>query len=381
MLDRLLKRLGEILSDDHQRGVFLRKAKGCLRLPLFFGVFGYTLGLLLLIPLFQWPGENNLTLAFLLYVPRQLFLLPLPLIVLLALIVNWRLPALPLIAATVFVLLGMEYEVRTPPANLHRDEHTLTVLTYNRGQHRNQSLQPFKNAMSPDIIAFQEARNRARRYGNAESYSEFSHVDGVGEFTVLSRHPIVASRALEFQVGEKVQSPAARFEIETPMGLVALYSVHFTTPRDTLLYYRNGAFLYGVIGLPGTPWAAKRKRNQRFWDYRIELARVFSEMVENDPLPVIVAGDFNAPSGGYIHGIFLTHLEDSHLEAGSGFGFTFPGITRNPLSLGGPWMRIDYLLAEKNEWDTVWSIAEADRPSQHRAVAAQFRLKSAVTNR
>ena len=40
-----------------------------------------------------------------------------------------------------------------------------TIISYNRGQHGNQSLQPFKNRERPDIIALQEAANRARSAG------------------------------------------------------------------------------------------------------------------------------------------------------------------------------------------------------------------------
>jgi hypothetical protein len=37
-------------------------------------------------------------------------------------------------------------------------------------------------------------------------------------------------------------------------------------------------------------------------------------------------------------------------------------------------MRIDYLFCDE-VWESVWCLTEARRPSQHRAVAAMFRLR------
>ena len=178
------------------------------------------------------------------------------------------------------------------------------------------------------------------------------------------------------KLGPDDSSPplAARFTIDFAGTEVALYSVHTISPRDTLRYYRRGAFLYGVLGVPGTPLAQKRRVNQKYWNGRVEQARSLRDLIASDPLPVIIAGDFNAPAGGYIHHLFRSHFEDAHTAAGHGFGYTFPGTTRNPLSLGGPWMRIDYLFCSRS-WETVWCITESHRPSQHRALAAKFKIK------
>jgi len=96
--------------------------------------------------------------------------------------------------------------------------------------------------------------------------------------------------------------------------------------------------------------------------------------MSNDPLPVIAVGDYNSPQAGYIHGIFDENLDDAHKTAGSGFGFTFPGTTRNPLSFGGPWMRIDHIFYDPEHWEALGSIAEKKRPSQHRAFAAVLKF-------
>jgi vancomycin resistance protein VanJ len=372
-LDRLLKRLGECLADDTSRRQLRNALSRWFRRIVGVGTFGYALLLLLVMLSLRWIGEKNLTLAFLLYLPRNAFLIPSAFLLLPAMLWH-RWSALALVLGSLaFLFWGLEYRAgfaRTPAPSVPGN--SLTVLTYNRGEHMNQSLQPFKNLTRPDLILLQEAGGRAAGYLQAEGYEEFPHALDSAEFTLLSRYPILGAEAL-FGTVPDAPPIAARFTIDFEGREVAVYSVHTISPRDVLKYYRRGAFLYGLIGVPGTPLAQKRRSNQEYWDQRIEEARSLRDRIEADPLPVILAGDFNAPAGGYIHGLFRSRFQDAHARAGRGFGNTFPGTTRNPLSLGGPWMRIDYLFCNE-AWEPAWCITEADRPSQHRAVAANFEL-------
>jgi len=370
--DDLLNRLGEALRNPESRQALGRNIFRWIRRFFLALTLCYVLALLSLAAGLRWIGEQNVTSAFLLYVPRQIFLVPLPFLALLTLFFHWRLVPLQVAAGLAFVVFGMGWQPRQAVEwNATAKTGEITVLSYNRGQHANHSLQPFKNRIKPDLIVFQEAPLRAQRYAQAEGYEEFADNLSEGEFTLLSRFPIVSVKPVRVQAAAREVPVAARFELDLGERRVALYAVHFATPRDVLRYYFRGAFLYGVIGLPGTPFHEKRKQNQTYWDDRISQARQLLEIIKQDSLPVIVAGDFNAPSGGYIHGLVTETLKDAHLVAGSGFGFTFPGTTRNPLSGRGPWMRIDYVFCSAH-WTPVASLAEPERPSQHRAVAARF---------
>ena len=113
--------------------------------------------------------------------------------------------------------------------------------------------------------------------------------------------------------------------------------------------------------------------DEGWWHAQIGHAQTILKRAEAETLPCIIAGDSNAPAMGYIHYLFTRKFTDSHEAAGSGCGLSFPGATHNPLSLGGPWMRIDKILANQ-QWQALWNKAEPDRPSQHRAVAASFAL-------
>lgn len=375
-MDRSLRRLGESLADDERRKRLLGRLGRWARRGLLLLTLGYGGGLLLLVLLLRAAGENNMTLAFVLYWPRQVFLLPLPFLLLLTLPFSRWQALVQALCGAAFLKLGLGLALNPAPEPLASPPvpgESLVILSYNRGQHMGQSLRPFKAATEPDIIAFQEAGGRAARFAAAEGYEDLPHGADLGEFTVVSRFPILSVEPVEMILeGQPPVTPAARFEIDWAGERVALYNVHFRSPRDTLNYYRRGAFLWGVLGLPGTPWNEKRLVNQRFWDHRIDQARELARRLEDDPLPVLVAGDFNAPAGGYIHGLFRAALTDAHEAGGRGFGFTFPGTTRNPLSRGGPWMRIDYLFARKADWTVDWCVTEPDRPSQHRALAAKF---------
>lgn len=372
----MLKRIGEILADDSSRKRLLNAISRWTR-RLFGGLAtGYAVLLLLLMLAFHWIGERNLSIAFLLFLPRSIFLVP-GAVLFFASILFHRLSALVvLLSAVVFLFGAMGFRLSGVPSPTNGvPGESLNVLTYNRGEHANQSLQPFKNLTRPDLLILQESGSRSAGYLSSEGYEEFVHGTDVGEFTLLSRYPILESGPVSL-AGDPVNAApaAARFVIDFAGKPITVFAVHTLSPRDTLNYYRRGAFLYGLIGIPGSPFASKRKANQAFWDQRIEQARQLRRVFESEDLPTLIVGDFNAPAGGYVHSLFRQRFEDAHAETGHGFGYSFPGTTRNPLSLGGPWMRIDYLFCDEH-WKTNWCITEPDRPSQHRAVSAQFTLK------
>ncbi len=372
--DKGLKRLGERLADDDSRHRLRASARRWTGRLWGWSALAYALSLLLLLGGWRWIGEKNLTLAFLLYLPRQALLIPSAALLFPAIFCHRPAAIVLVVASLVFLFFGMDFRAVPESAPSPSEPGlSISVMTYNRGQHRNQSLQPFKNRTRPDLIAMQDASGRASGYLGSEGYEEFSYALDVAEFTLLSRYPIRSAEAVTLP-GHSTPPIAARFVVDFSGTDVAVYSVHTVSPRDTLLYYRRGAFLYGILGFPGSPLAEQRRANQVFWDRRIDEIRSLRDRVLADPLPVILAGDFNAPAGGYIHGIVSRSFHDAHATAGSGFGFTFPGTTRNPISLGGPWMRIDYLFCD-DSWRVVWCITEPDRPSQHRAVVAKFELR------
>ncbi|MDB6119652.1 MAG: Metal-dependent hydrolase, partial [Verrucomicrobiaceae bacterium] len=289
--------------------------------------FSYVAGLFILWLACRYIGEENITLTFALYLPPTGWALPLAVIVPLALVFDWK-SLIPAAAGAAIVALGFCGWQSHSPQTSAPNESALTVLTFNRGESSG-SLQPFKNLTKPDVLIFQEAANRADRYANSPGYEEMIYGENIGEFSLVSRFPITSKELISN--GKTVM--AARFTIEWNKQSVVLYSMHLPSPRHSLQALERGAFLWGVLGQFGK-WANKRKSYEDWWHSQISLAETMLSRAEAETLPCIVAGDSNAPAPGYIHHLLTRRLTDSHEAAGSGCGLSFPGTTRNPLSLG-----------------------------------------------
>jgi endonuclease/exonuclease/phosphatase (EEP) superfamily protein YafD len=331
-----------------------------------------TLSLVLLATL-RHVGEANHGLALLLFVPPTFWLLPGLLLLPFALVRSWR--SLPLLAAAAWVILGpfMGWQKgRGAPQPADYAAPSLTLMTWNRGQHGGQSPIDFKRRQQPDLFLLQESALRERSLARSNDYGEYIAHQSIGEHTLLSKFPILEGTLLPAGATPR-EARAARFVVDWNGRRIAVYSVHLRTPRDVLLSQWRGGLVYGLLGFPGTAWAERSAQNQIFWDGQLADAGMILDAVRQDPLPALVAGDFNSPHTGLIRQRLARELGDAHAEAGSGFGFTFPGKTRNPFSGGGPWLRIDYIFFSR-QWSAMTCTTEAERASQHRAVAARLAL-------
>ena len=328
----------------------------------------------------QWVGHKNPTVAFLMFLPAWLWAIPLLIMLFPALLVDTIRSGILTLLAVVFYLgpfLGYRWGSGSE-GEAPRGMASLRVMTFNRGQSQGTSLQPFKNQWKPDILALQDSGGRVQQYLGADGYQEFTHGASVGEFVLLSKFPILASEIVRAEIddlekgGKRQYEIGGRFELDWNGTRVVVYSAHLPTHRGMLLAERNGGFLAGVLGLPGTPWSDKRRRRQEYWNVPLEQVRQLSERVGRETLPTFLVGDLNNPPYGPFYSTLTQHLLDSQAEEGSGYGYTFPGTTNNPLALFRPWLRIDYLFHSKGQWMTLKHVAEPHRGSQHRAVFAEF---------
>lgn len=326
----------------------------------------------------EWIGQRNIATAFCMFLPRWIWALPLALLTPLLLILHWRAGLVALGTVLFYWVPWTGYEWLGSKSDLSAAAE-VRVLTWNRGQSGGESLQPFKNRTRPDIIALQDSARRLPGYQSSPDYADLPHAAQMGEFLVLSRFPVRATEPLAYATqpgvdGARQTIVGARFEVDGPRGTFALYSVHFPTPRDTLSFYRRGVPIYGLIGIPGTGWGAKRRTYQAYWDGQENLHRQLVERVKNEKLPRMVAGDFNTPAFGPWHRLYTRHLRDSHSDGGSGYGYTFPGKTGNPLALFRSWLRLDRILAD-DSWQLVCQETETNRGSQHVAVFAGYKIR------
>lgn len=336
----------------------------------------YCLGLIALSLLMSRVGERYTLTTILIFLPPLIYLLPGVCLAVLGLLFNRKamLLNLAMIGWVSYSSLGWRMgKAAAVPA----EAETLTVMTNNHGQHKNQSLRPFINATQPDVIILQETPGRARHYAEIPDYTKYIHVQSVGEHTLLSKFPIVEGTLLPSLPGQKNPKPrAVRFVVDWKGRQIAVYSVHLNSPQETVRQLAAGGFIYGIIGVPGTRWAETRKSMQVFWDNQIADAELILKAVRAETLPCIVGGDFNSPNTGYVYRLIRQDLEDSHAQAGSGFGWSCPADTKNPITRGEPWLRIDYLFHD-DHWQSTHSVTEKERHAQHRAMTSTLMFKGA----
>jgi endonuclease/exonuclease/phosphatase family metal-dependent hydrolase len=217
----------------------------------------------------------------------------------------------------------------------------------------------------PDVIVLQETGNAAAW---KRTYPE-RFITGLGEFVIVSKFPIKTA-ALVREAAWLWGPTAARFEISFNGRPLVIYSVHMPTPR------RDFAKLSGIGLLKELLGKNRRRSDSRNYSEsmaaRIELAKKLRDVFAAEQQQFVVAGDFNMPDRGYIYHLFAAQLTDAFAKSGRGWGLTFPGDTRNPLTGFGPWMRLDQIFAGKG-WQPVYCQAEPRRRSQHRAMVAIFR--------
>lgn len=380
--DQGLHTFGGRLQTPEGRGQIVKGCLGLMRRLLRWTVIMFVGALLLLGVLLRVVGEQNVFFAFSSFMPPLIWFLPiLGLLPLCVLLFEWRGLIIGIAggAAAAAFLFGYEWRGQRDMA---AREGQLVVLTNNRGQHGNYSMKDFKEAVKPDIMVFQEAGAVSARYLADPFYSEFKDGKDLGEFALVSRYPVLSVEPVTFVDDKGVtQNIAARYVIDFKGTHIVIYNTHMPSPRDALRYHVRGSFLYGLIGIPGTPLAAKRREVQRGWDLRISMVRFLMDLASKETMPTMMVGDFNLTSLGYCHGLLTDVFGDAHETAGSGFGFSFPGVTHNPLAMGQPWMRIDYLFFDRKHWQCTACITEPHRPSQHRAVAATFSLTTPAPSR
>jgi vancomycin resistance protein VanJ len=198
----------------------------------------------------------------------------------------------------------------------------------------------------PDVVALQEwdERNRSALLATPDWYV---HRES-GQF-LASRFPIRGPTRL----GKDSESPkgsVARCELETPAGVVTLFSVHLTSPRQGL---------YEVIHDRTRGAAEVQASSDLRWDQSDFLAHEAANLRG----PLLLVGDFNTPPESVLFRRLWQPYTDAFTAAGWGWGYTFYG--------GRTMVRIDHVLAGKG-WHCTQCWVGPNIGSQHRPVLADL---------
>ena len=189
-----------------------------------------------------------------------------------------------------------------------------------------------------DIVLFQEAVPESVAYllnalGDIYPYDD-GHLRGTSQLA-LSRLPI--ENAEEINVGRWW---VRRLELDHNGQRVAFYNVHLPMPIGETRHLAWLLIPSAVARMAPVELALRydeTERNAR--------ARGLLAALEQEPLPFIVAGDFNTSDNAVIYGELRGHMRDSFREAGWGPGVTWPadlGDDGLPTFIP-PLIRIDYV--------------------------------------
>jgi vancomycin resistance protein VanJ len=302
-------------------------------------------------------GERHWLSAAALYAPFQLFLLPLAVLFPFAPRFKqrrWPWLIIPILAVC-FCYMDFHWTFWQK-----RSSDGLVVITSNIGQRKTRTLWPFLEEEKPDVLVLQEAfnHNRTLSHENPDRY-----VASRGEFVVVSKFEIRNSGVVPgtFATSGPI---AAWFELDYHGQSIVVYNVHLPTPRSDITTLTRGR---GILHQSG------REQFGAAMNQRLEMIKTLLAHFEREQRPFVVAGDFNMPSPGYAGDLVSDRLTDVFAMRGRGYGFTFPGTTRNPLTLFGPWLRIDYIFCSAH-WKPTTCRVEPRQPAQHLAVMGQLEL-------
>jgi endonuclease/exonuclease/phosphatase family metal-dependent hydrolase len=314
-------------------------------------------------------GERHWLLGMLLYVPSYWWLIPSLLLLPVSLVFCFRYSV-----ALSFFIVGYGYYYSGYQFNgsevTREMDASFTLVSNNVGSNQGSSVDGFAKKHSPDIMVFQETRPGPFY---RDKYPDLN-VRSDGEFVLVTSLNILEAGFLSTPTWGAFPI-AARYvlEFKSKQKLV-VYNIHLPTRRFFLNRIKGKGFLSVILGGAGSYGSQVRTQNRDFFNGQIRMTDKLIRQAKDEPYPVVLVGDFNVPARGYIYGALSDAFNDTFVDGGRGFGFTFPGETRNPLTFFQPWLRIDHAFTSGG-LSTNYAEVEEGRTSQHRALAVscQFR--------
>lgn len=315
---------------------------------------------------FWWSTVN-------LYLPQVFWALPAPFLVFALWLCRparrW-LVLLPLLLALWVLGPLMSHSNLVPPLALSPQGTPLRVMTYNieRGSRTIPNLLQTIAQEKPDLFLVQDNSGRFEA-ALRQAYPTW-HVERTAELLVATRLPLHSVEAIDLPRQKALDWKAClytRCVVEVGTTEVAVFNLHFITPR---------------YALEGIRHQVKEQLHERRFprldvenmegnaQTRLEQARIVAARIAQEPGPVIVVGDFNAPMSSLVCRTFQgLGLREAFQVAGRGYGFTY-GHT---WYVGKSFVRIDHVFASPHFGVQGCHIG-ASAVSDHRPVIADLLL-------
>ncbi len=308
--------------------------------------------------LIRWVGPSWWGVTLLLFLPRWLYLGPIPVLALASARAgrpsDWATQgAIALVVAG--PLMGVSLPIRQL-ARSRLEGTRVRILSFNLGTGRIDALLLIRLIEQEriDLIAFQEGTTPDP---TLDAYLSRGWYRDRTRF-LASRFPIVSEMAPlidDSTTEERHSARLNRVRLRLPSGAeFILGSVHMPTLRFG--FYR----LFGgnVAGM---------KLHIDWW--RHEMGRVIGALSDVRGTPLLVGGDFNMTTDDSTMAALATQFSFGFEEAGWGYGYTRPTTF--------PWFRIDHILASP-EWVFTRCWVGADLGSDHLPLLAEAVLPGPI---
>lgn len=234
---------------------------------------------------------------------------------------------------------------------------SIKILSHNVGWHTTQSptLVKLINQQQPDLIFLQETvRKHTAAFTSLKT--DYPYQIDTPPVAILSKYPILSNEILHLANHPETQQRAL---LQFNQKEIVVYNMQATGPWVKM------SKILSFIKIP------VYKYKQRFPEIQDLVERV-----QQETLPVIVAGDFNMTDESQDYYKVQKVLQDAFLKSGFGFGFTWPHgffAKKINLNLTYPVCRIDYIWYSQHWGAKSSSVLEA-MESDHLPVAAELIL-------
>jgi endonuclease/exonuclease/phosphatase (EEP) superfamily protein YafD len=320
----------------------------------------YALGAIAIWLMFRFVGESWWPATFLLFSPRWIWAVPLPVVLPLAGIFRRKSIWVPILTG-VLVLIGlMGFSIPWRAAiSPSRGPNAVRMVTANLHDHQADPriVNDFLIQTKPDVVTFQvfDARTDIPYLHQPGWQMEVN--DGI---MIASRWPITLidkssmgqapETADEIKGGMVIDGAAGRYLVHAPFGDFQVVSLHLTSPHKALsMMKQNGELAAHLL-------AANSNR-------RADSSALLASHVRTMPGPVLLGGDFNTTEDSLIFRSAWSAYNDAFSVAGFGFGTSY--------AMHRTWLRIDHILYDPS-WQCHSSYTSGDIGSGHRAVFAEL---------
>ncbi len=343
--------------------------RGWLRRGVAVVALAYPLALLGVVLALRYVGERWWLTGGLAYLPRIALALPLPFITAALLLCGLRRLLVSQALALVLVLFPlMGLVLPWPTGAAHGPK--IRVLSFNidSASGGEDAIAAEVARYAPDVVVMQEIGRSGASLASRFA-PRYPAIEVSTQFLIASRYPIVSiAEPARIPLYGNQRSPRfLQLVLDTPLGKIALYDVHPISPREGLSAIRGRGLRREILSgrlLAGAN-ASVLRANNLLRDLQVQ---AIAARAAREPYPVLIAGDTNLPG---LSAIFHRHLDgyrDGFVDAGSGFGYTFP-------TNRAPWMRIDRILASDAFRFVRFEVGRS-KVSDHRCVVADLELRA-----